>query len=78
MIETFRPFGVLQVYKSIMIKWLLTVVIVLVAFSLLAQRFRAARLPGDFSIPVRGRMYYIPLASTLLFSLAIWALSKLI
>jgi hypothetical protein len=78
MIETFRPFGVLQVYKSIMLKWLLTVLIVLVVFSILAQRLRARRLPGDFAIPVRGRMYYIPVASTLVFSLAVWLLSKLL
>ena len=32
----------------------------------------------DFSVPVRGRMYYIPLASTLLLSLLVWAIGKLI
>jgi hypothetical protein len=60
-----------------MVKWLLTVVIVLVVFSLVAQRWRL-RVPGDFSVPVRGRLYYIPLASTLVLSLAVWAISKLI
>ena len=60
-----------------MLKWLVTVVIVLVVFSLVAQRWRL-RLPGDFRIPVRGRMYYIPLASTLAFSLVVWALGKLL
>jgi hypothetical protein len=60
-----------------MVKWLLTVVIVLVVFSLLAQRWRL-RVPGDFSVPVRGRMYYIPIASTLLLSLLVWAIGKLI
>jgi hypothetical protein len=78
MIETFRPLGVLQVYKSIMVKWLVTVVLLLVVFSIIAQRFRAWRLPGDFNIPVRGRMYYIPIASTLLFSLLVWAISRVI
>ncbi|MGQ0547790.1 MAG: DUF2905 family protein [Betaproteobacteria bacterium] len=58
-------------------KWLLTVVIVLVVFSLVAQRWRL-RLPGDFSVPVRGRMYYIPLASTLAFSLLVWLLSRVL
>jgi hypothetical protein len=77
MIETFLPFGVLQVYKSIMLKWLLTVVIVVVVFSLLAQRWRM-RVPGDFVVPVRGRMYYIPVASTLVLSLLVWAITKLI
>lgn len=60
-----------------MVKWLLTVVIVLVVFSLVAQRWRL-RLPGDFSVPVRGRMYYIPVASTLVLSLAVWAIGKLL
>ena len=59
-------------------KWLLTIVIVLVVFALITQRFPALRLPGDFTVPVRGRMYYIPIASTLLFSLVVWLLSKVI
>ena len=59
-------------------KWLLTVLIVLVVFSVAVQRFRAWRIPGDFTIPVRGRMYYIPLASTLLLTLLVWALGKLL
>jgi hypothetical protein len=58
-------------------KWLLTVVIVMVVFSFVAQRWRL-RIPGDFSVPVRGRMYYIPVASTLLLTLLVWALGKLL
>ena len=58
-------------------KWLLTVVVVVVVLSLVAQRWRL-RLPGDFSVPVRGRMYYIPLASTLVLSLIVWAIGKLL
>jgi len=60
------------------VKWLLTVVVVLVVFAVLSQRYRAVRVPGDFSIPVRGRMYYIPIGSTLLFSLLVWLVSKII
>ena len=52
--------------------------IVLVVFAFLTQRFPALRLPGDFTVPVRGRMYYIPIASTLLFSLVVWLVSKVI
>ena len=59
-------------------KWLVTVFLVLVVFAVVAQRFRAWRLPGDFSVPVRGRIYYIPLASTLAFSLLVWLLSRVI
>lgn len=58
-------------------KWLITVVLVLVVFSIISQRLRW-RVPGDFSVPVRGRMYYIPVASTLVFSLLVWLISKVI
>ena len=61
-----------------MMKWLLTVLLVLVVFAVLSQRLGAWRLPGDFSVPVRGRMYYIPVASTLVFSLLVWLISKVI
>lgn len=61
-----------------MVKWLVTVLLVLVVFAVLSQRFGAWRLPGDFSVPVRGRMYYIPVASTLVFTLLVWLVSKVI
>jgi hypothetical protein len=61
-----------------MLKWLVTVLLVLIVFSVIAQRFGAWRLPGDFSIPVRGRIYYIPLASTLVFSLLVWLVSRVL
>jgi Protein of unknown function (DUF2905) len=61
-----------------MLKWLVTVLVVLVVFAVIAQRFGSWRLPGDFSVPVRGRIYYIPLASTLVFSLLVWLVSKAI
>ena len=60
-----------------MVKWLVTVLVVMVVFSLVAQRWRL-RIPGDFNLPVRGRIYYIPLASTLAFSLLVWLLSRVI
>jgi DUF2905 family protein len=58
-----------------MLKWLLTVLIGLVILAVLAPRLR---LPGDFRIPLRGRVYYVPLASTVLLSLIVWALSRLL
>ena len=61
-----------------MLKWLVTVLVVLVVFSVIAQRFGSWRLPGDFSVPVRGRIYYIPVASTLVFSLLVWLVSKVL
>ena len=62
-------------------KWLLTVVLVLVVFALVAPRagrFSLGRLPGDIQFPARGRIYYIPLASTLLLSLLVWLIGKLV
>ena len=64
-----------------MLKWLLTVFVVLAVLALIAPRFGRlglGRLPGDFQFPARGRIYYIPLASTVVLSLAVWLLGKLI
>src|ERR1051325_9864355 len=58
-----------------MLKWLLTVLIGLVILAAVGQRLR---LPGDFRIPVRGRVYYVPLASTVLLTLIVWALARII
>ena len=58
-----------------MLKWLLTVLIGLVILAVLAPR---SRLPGDFRLPLRGRMLYIPLGSTLLLSLLVWGLSRIL
>jgi DUF2905 family protein len=55
--------------------------VVLVVFSLFAPRmgrFGLGRLPGDLQIPARGRIYYIPIASTLVLSLAVWLLGRII
>lgn len=61
-----------------MLKWLFTVIVVLVLFAALAPRFGLGRLPGDIRFPARGRIYYIPLASTLLLSLMVWLIGKLV
>jgi len=58
-----------------MVKWLVTLLIGLVILAVLAPR---SRLPGDFRIPVRGRVYYVPLASTIVLSLLVWALSRVL
>lgn len=64
-----------------MIKWSVTLLVALLVLSLLAPRlgrYGLGRLPGDFRIPVRGRMYYIPFATTVLLSLVVWALGRLL
>jgi len=54
-----------------------TVAVLVVLLSLISQRLRW-RVPGDFVVPVRGRMYYIPIASTVVLSLLVWAITKVI
>ncbi|HYN11256.1 MAG TPA: DUF2905 domain-containing protein [Burkholderiales bacterium] len=64
-----------------MLKWLLTVLAVLIVLSLIAPRFSRygfGRLPGDFRVPARGRIYYIPFMSTVLLSLLVWTISRLL
>jgi hypothetical protein len=64
-----------------MVKWLVTVFLALVILSAatpLFRRFRFGRLPGDFQIPVRGRIYYIPFATTIVLTLLVWALGRLL
>ena len=64
-----------------MLKWLLTVVIVLAIVAVATPWLRRAglnRVPGDLRIPARGRIYYIPIASTVLLSAAVWLLGKLL
>ena len=58
-----------------MLKWVLTVVIGLV---ILAAATPWLRLPGDFRIAIRGRVYYVPVASTLLLTVLVWGLGKLL
>jgi hypothetical protein len=63
------------------VKWLVSVFVVLVILAVLTPwlgRLGWGRIPGDFRIPVRGRMYYVPLASTVLLTLGVWLLGKLL
>jgi len=52
--------------------------VILSAATPFLRRFRIGRLPGDLQIPVRGRVYYIPFASTVLLSLLVWAIGRLL
>lgn len=61
-----------------MLKWLLVVVVSLLLLgwlSPLLSRFGFGRLPGDFRWQRRGRVYSVPLTSTLLLSFAVTLLS---
>jgi hypothetical protein len=69
-----------------MVKWLVTLFLALLILAIVTpvvgrrfpRLFALGRLPGDFRIPMRGRMYYIPLASTVLLSLLVWAIGRLL
>jgi len=64
-----------------MIKWLVTVVLALAVLALATpwlERLGVGRLPGDLKFTARGRVYYLPLASTLLFCLVAWLIGRMI
>ncbi|MFT3817950.1 MAG: DUF2905 family protein [Rubrivivax sp.] len=62
-------------------RWLLVFLIAFVLFNGLARGLRRlglGRLPGDLHFRVRGRDWYLPLASSLLLSLLAGAIGLLI
>jgi hypothetical protein len=64
-----------------MVKWLLALFIVLVILTAVTpwlRRFGLGRLPGDFRLAVRGRLYYVPFASTVLLSFLVWLIGKIL
>ncbi|MGH8744968.1 MAG: DUF2905 domain-containing protein [Burkholderiales bacterium] len=64
-----------------MLKWLLTLFIALAVLSAVQpwfSRLGIGRLPGDLRIPLRGRVYYIPFASTVVLSLAVYLIGRLL
>ncbi|MGV3628462.1 MAG: DUF2905 domain-containing protein [Betaproteobacteria bacterium] len=64
-----------------MLKWLLTLLVVLFALGLLRPvmaKLGLGRLPGDLEIQHRGRKFYVPLATSVIFSLVITLLLWLI
>jgi Protein of unknown function (DUF2905) len=64
-----------------MIKWLVTVFLALVVLALATpwlERLGVGRLPGDLRFSARGRVYFLPIASTLLFCLVAWLIGRVI
>jgi hypothetical protein len=64
-----------------MIKWLLTILLSLAILSAATpwlQRLGIGRLPGDLRFSVRGRAYFIPFASTVLFCLVAWVVGRVL
>jgi len=63
------------------LKWLVTVAVALVVLAALSPwlaRLGLGRLPGDVRVRVRGRDYVLPFATTILLSLALTAIARLL
>ena len=65
-----------------MLKWILTLVIAIFLIGILAPHvarlIRFGKLPGDIAFRFRGRTYYLPFTTTLLFSIALLVVSRFI
>ena len=64
-----------------MLKWLLTLAValaVLTAVSPWLARLGLGRLPGDVRVRVKGRDYFLPFTTTILLSLALTAIARLL
>jgi len=63
------------------LKWLLVIVVGAVVISAATPwlaRYGLGRLPGDITIRWRGRAVYLPIATTLVLSLALTLLGRLV
>jgi hypothetical protein len=63
------------------VRWLIVFLLSFVVFQGLAawlQRIGLGRLPGDFSFRWRGRLWHVPLASSLLLSLVAMGIGALL
>ena len=64
-----------------MLKWLITTTLALVLLTGIMPwlaRFGLGRLPGDVMLRVRGRVLYLPFATTILLSLAAALIARLL
>ncbi|MCX7893255.1 MAG: DUF2905 domain-containing protein [Burkholderiales bacterium] len=64
-----------------MLKWLLTLVVALVVLTVLApglRRYGLGRLPGDITVRVNGRDVYLPFTTTIVLSLLLTLLGRLV
>ena len=64
-----------------MLKWLLVLVVGIVVLSLVSpwlSRYGLGRLPGDITVRWRGRPVYLPITTTVLLSLALTLIARLV
>jgi hypothetical protein len=64
-----------------MIKWLLVIVVGIAAITLAGPwlaRHGLGKLPGDITVTWRGRQVYLPITTTIVLSLALTLLGRLV
>ncbi len=64
-----------------MLKWLVVMIVVLVALGLawpLLSRLGLGRLPGDWQVVRKGKKLYFPIATSLILSLALTLLFRVL
>lgn len=65
-----------------MLKWILTLVIALFLLGMIsphvARFIRFGKLPGDMAFRFRGRTYTFPFTTTIILSLMIWLVARVI
>ena len=64
-----------------MLKWLLVIAVAVAAIAIFApwlQRRGLGRLPGDITVMFRGKPLYLPITTTVLLSLVLTLLGRLI
>ena len=64
-----------------MFRWLIVVFLVLLLINGLTPllgRLGFGKLPGDMTFRLRGRTYTFPFATTIIFSLLLWLVSRII
>ena len=64
-----------------MLKWLLTLIVAVAVLSVWVPRsgkYSIGRLPGDINLRYKGHDYYLPFTTTILLSLALTLLTRIV
>lgn len=76
-----HPTGSWRDRSLAVIRWLLTIFLVLVVFSATLpwlEKFGVGRLPGDLRFTLFGKTIFLPFASTILLSLVVFAVVRMV
>lgn len=64
-----------------MLKWVLVLLIALIVLTALSpwlSRYGLGHLPGDVTVRYKGRLYYLPFTSTILLSLVLTLITRVL